>query len=49
MPQTNLQDADLSGADFQGSYGLNPDKVKRAKNWEQAKYDEDFRKKLGLK
>ena len=48
MPQTSLQDADLSGADFQGAYGLNTQQVKRAKNWHKAKYDEDFRKQLGL-
>jgi uncharacterized protein YjbI with pentapeptide repeats len=48
MPQTSLQDADLSGADFQGAYGLNTQQVKRAKNWQEAKYDEDFRKQLGL-
>jgi hypothetical protein len=48
MPQINLQDADLSGADFQGAYGLNTQQVKRAKNWQKAKYDEDFRKQLGL-
>lgn len=48
MLKTNLQHADLSGADLQGAQNLNPDQVKRAKNWEQAKYDKDFRKQLGL-
>lgn len=45
----NLSKANLSEANFQGVYGLQPDQVKRAKNWEKAKYDEEFRKKLGLK
>ena len=49
LEKANLQDADISGADFEKTYGLNPDQVKRAKNWEQAIYDEEFRKKLGLK
>ena len=49
MPDTILKDADLSGANFEGAYGLNPEKVKSAKNWDQAKYDADFSKKLGLK
>ena len=45
----NIDRADLSGANLQGAKNLNPDQVKRAKNWEKAKYDADFRKKLGLK
>jgi uncharacterized protein YjbI with pentapeptide repeats len=54
LSQANLSEAyidgaDLSGANLQGAKNLNPDQVKRAKNWEKAKYDEEFRKKLGLK
>ncbi|MEZ2238706.1 pentapeptide repeat-containing protein [Microcoleus sp.] len=54
LSQANLSEAymdraDLSGANLQGAKNLNPDQVKRAKNWEKAKYDEDFSKKLGLK
>ena len=54
LSQANLSEAymdraDLSGANLQGAKNLNPDQVKRAKNWEKAKYDADFRKKLGLK
>lgn len=49
LEKANLQDANISGANFEGTYGLQPDQVKRAKNWEKAIYDEDFRKKLGLK
>lgn len=49
LEAANLSKANLSGADFQGAYGLQPDQVKRANNWQQAIYDEEFRKKLGLK
>ena len=45
----NIDGADLSGANLQGAKNLNPDQVKRAKNWEKAKYDAEFSKKLGLK
>lgn len=49
LSEANIDGADLSGANFQGAKNLNPDQVKRAKNWEKAKYDEEFSKKLGLK
>ncbi|MCC3415141.1 MULTISPECIES: pentapeptide repeat-containing protein [unclassified Microcoleus] len=49
LREANLQDADISGANLQGAKNLNPDQVKRAKNWDKAKYDADFSKKLGLK
>jgi len=49
LSEANMDGADLSGANFQGAKNLNPDQVKRAKNWEKAKYDEEFSKKLGLK
>jgi len=54
LSQANLSEAyidgsDLSGANLQGAKNLNPDQIKRAKNWEKAKYDADFHKKLGLK
>jgi uncharacterized protein YjbI with pentapeptide repeats len=49
LEAANLSRANLSGTDFQGAYGLQPDQVKRAKNWDKARYDEEFRKKLGLK
>ena len=49
LAEANMDGADLSGANFQGAKNLNPDQVKRAKNWEKAKYDEEFSKKLGLK
>ncbi|MEZ2277958.1 MAG: pentapeptide repeat-containing protein [Microcoleus sp.] len=49
LSEANIDGADLSGANFQGAKNLNPDQVKRAKNWEKAKYDAEFSKKLGLK
>jgi uncharacterized protein YjbI with pentapeptide repeats/energy-coupling factor transporter ATP-binding protein EcfA2 len=45
----NIDRADLSGSNLQGAKNLNLDQVKRAKNWDKAKYDEDFSKNLGLK
>ena len=43
---TNLIGANLSGANLTYVYGLTPEQVKSADNWQQAIYDEDFRKKL---
>ncbi|MEG4506812.1 pentapeptide repeat-containing protein [Microcoleus sp. F6_B4] len=45
----NLSDADLSLANLSGAKNLTPEQVKSAKNWQKARYDEDFHKKLGLK
>ena len=47
--EANIDGSDLLGANLQGAKNLNPDQIKRAKNWQQAQYDQDFRKKLGLK
>ncbi|MCW5314416.1 hypothetical protein GTQ43_11535 [Nostoc sp. KVJ3] len=44
----NLEGTNLEGADFSGIKNLIPEQVKAGKNWEKAKYDEDFRIKLGL-
>ncbi|MDZ8029487.1 pentapeptide repeat-containing protein [Nostoc sp. DedSLP04] len=44
----DLSGADLSYADFRGVRNLTVKQVKSAKNWKQAKYDKDFRTKLGL-
>ncbi|MEH1863110.1 MAG: pentapeptide repeat-containing protein [Nostoc sp.] len=44
----NLRGADLSFADLRGVKNLTVEQVKSAKNWKQAKYDKDFRTKLGL-
>jgi hypothetical protein len=38
----------ISGANFSGAKNLTPEQVKQARNWEKAKYDEEFRSKLGL-
>ncbi|MEH2368864.1 nSTAND1 domain-containing NTPase [Nostoc sp.] len=51
--RTNLFNADLSNTNlnntvFVGSKNLTPEQVKAAKNWEKAKYEKDFRRKLGL-
>ena len=44
----NLRDADLSGADLRDAKNLTPKQVKSANDWKKAKYNEDFRAKLGL-
>jgi BTB/POZ domain-containing protein KCTD9 len=54
LSNTNLSDTNLSGADLENSNlewveNLTPEQVKTAKNWEKAKYDDEFKKKLGLK
>ena len=45
---TNLSDTNLEGANLTGVIGLTPSQLKAAKNWDQAKYDADFQKELGL-
>lgn len=55
----NLEDVDFDGAElyqppkggpanFQGAKGLAPEQIKKAKNWENAKYNPVFRNQLGL-
>ncbi|MFN6478030.1 pentapeptide repeat-containing protein [Nostoc sp. DedQUE07] len=44
----DLSGADLSGADLSYAKNLTSEQVKAAKNWDKAKYDKDFRAKLGL-
>lgn len=44
----NLEGAILDDADFREAKLLTSDLVNVAKNWEKAKYDNDFRDKLGL-
>jgi uncharacterized protein YjbI with pentapeptide repeats len=46
---TNLQNANIQGANFRGVKNLTVKQVKIAKNWNQAHYDEDFRKQLDLR
>jgi uncharacterized protein YjbI with pentapeptide repeats len=48
LSDANLSEADLSDADLRGAKNLNPEQVKSAKNWEKAKYSEEFRAQLGL-
>ncbi len=43
-----LYGADLYGADLSFVRGLTPSQVKKAKNWQKAKYDPEFRQELGL-
>ncbi|GAB1544811.1 hypothetical protein NUACC21_74870 [Scytonema sp. NUACC21] len=53
LSDANLSDAllisaDLSDADLSDAKNLTPEQVKKAENWEKAKYSEEFRAKLGL-
>ncbi|MBD2199281.1 MULTISPECIES: nSTAND1 domain-containing NTPase [Calothrix] len=53
LSSANLSGADLSGADLSdanlsSATYLTPERVKSANNWGKAKYDKDFRAKLGL-
>ncbi|MEA5570681.1 pentapeptide repeat-containing protein [Calothrix sp. UHCC 0171] len=45
----NLTNANLEGSDLRYVQNLTPEQVKAAKNWEDAYYSNEFRKKLGLK
>jgi uncharacterized protein YjbI with pentapeptide repeats len=45
---TSTLNANLTNADFSGIQTIEPDQIKTAKNWEMAKYDKEFRIKLGL-
>jgi uncharacterized protein YjbI with pentapeptide repeats/energy-coupling factor transporter ATP-binding protein EcfA2 len=45
----NLTNANLEGSNLMTVRNLTPEQVKAAKNWEKAKYSDEFRKKLGLK
>jgi energy-coupling factor transporter ATP-binding protein EcfA2 len=44
-----LTNANLEGSNLSNVENFTPEQVKAAKNWEKAIYDEEFRKKLGLK
>jgi uncharacterized protein YjbI with pentapeptide repeats len=48
LQKVDFQGADLWDADLRSAENLSPEQVKLAKNWEQAKYNEAFRTKLGL-
>jgi uncharacterized protein YjbI with pentapeptide repeats len=45
---TDFSMANLSKADFRNAKNLTPEQVKAAQNWEQAIYNQDLCKKLGL-
>ncbi|RCJ31493.1 hypothetical protein A6769_30585 [Nostoc punctiforme NIES-2108] len=44
----NLSNVNLNNANLKDAKNLTPQQVKSARNWDKAKYDEDFRAKLGL-
>ncbi|MUG96935.1 hypothetical protein F7734_33185 [Scytonema sp. UIC 10036] len=44
----NLSAANLTDANFFGAKNLTPEQVKKARNWNKAKYSEKFSKQLGL-
>jgi uncharacterized protein YjbI with pentapeptide repeats len=48
LNNADLAGADLEGANLEGAIGINPEQIKLAKNWQNAKYSPEFRKKLGL-
>ncbi len=43
-----LENTDIYQADLRGARNITVDQIKLAQNWEYAKYDDDFRQKLGL-
>ncbi|NJL35960.1 MAG: hypothetical protein HC899_03785 [Leptolyngbyaceae cyanobacterium SM1_4_3] len=44
----NLSNADLRDANLSNAHDLTPEQVKAARNWEEAIYDEEFRRQLGI-
>ncbi|MDJ0582439.1 pentapeptide repeat-containing protein [Crocosphaera sp.] len=48
LSDAKFTNADLEKANFKRAKHITPQQIKGAKNWEQAKYDPDFRKQLGL-
>lgn len=42
----NLEDADLEGANFERTRNLCPSQIKKARNWEKARYDEALYQQL---
>jgi uncharacterized protein YjbI with pentapeptide repeats len=44
----SLYNANINGANFKGAKNLTIEQVKSAKNWRTARYDNNFRAKLGL-
>jgi hypothetical protein len=48
LSDANLSGTNLSDADLRGAENLTPEQVKKARNWEKAKYSEEFRAQLGF-
>ncbi|MEH2086956.1 nSTAND1 domain-containing NTPase [Nostoc sp.] len=48
LRSANLRSANLSGANLRDAKNLTPEQVKSAKNWDKAKYYNEFRAELGL-
>ena len=46
LREADLKEANLRGADLSETSNLNPETVKTACNWQQAKYSEEFKEKL---
>ncbi|OCQ88905.1 hypothetical protein BCD64_03945 [Nostoc sp. MBR 210] len=48
LTRTNLTGANLEEANFTKNKTIKPEQIRKATNWEKAKYDKDFWEKLGL-
>lgn len=48
LQAVNLKQTDIEAADFRKAKNLKTAQIKSAKNWEKAKFDDDFRAILGL-
>lgn len=48
LSKAHLANSNVSGANFKGVKNLTPEQIKSTRNWQKAKYDEEFRAKLGL-
>jgi len=44
----NLKGTYISDADLRSARGIAPDQIKQAKDWQKARYGDDFRQQLGL-
>jgi len=48
LEDANLESTNLKDANLKNVKNMSLEQIKRAKNWEKAHYDQDFRKELGL-
>ena len=48
LKRANLKGTDIFDADLRSAYGIAPDQIKQAKDWQKAHYRNDFRQQLGL-